>query len=144
MATHNDLTNSQAELAAELETAAVEHTENLPVGSAARFAGLNVMVVGHDSDYHYPLTRIMYIATGREETVASDAVTRGDEDTFSGLTTDQIITAITKAPTKLAAYRVLDTVSRKDLLVVADQLYIDAFGRSTATIRTAVIKEARA
>ena len=59
---------------------------------------------------------------------------------------DEIITAITQAPTTTAALEIMGTVrSRAAVLAVADQLYVDdPEGHTTAWLRRAIVKEARA
>jgi hypothetical protein len=59
------------------------------------------------------------------------------------MTADDIITAITQAPTEEAALMILADVPRAMLVVVADQLYIDPHGRSSAVVRRAIAQEAR-
>lgn len=60
------------------------------------------------------------------------------------MTVDDVITRITKAPSYEVANAIMRTVPRKMLLEVADQLHIETEGHGLQTIRTAVIKEARA
>ena len=57
--------------------------------------------------------------------------------------TDSIITAITEAATADEALHALERISRSQLEAVADQLFVDTWGRSVATVRIAVIHEAR-
>ena len=59
------------------------------------------------------------------------------------LTADDIITRITEAPTEADALAALASVPRAMLLAVADQLYIDPYGRSSAVVRRAIVAEAR-
>jgi hypothetical protein len=60
------------------------------------------------------------------------------------MTPDEIITKVTQAPTDGDALVVMNDVrSRKTLLAVADQLYIDAIGKSSDSIRKAIVSEAR-
>jgi hypothetical protein len=57
---------------------------------------------------------------------------------------DKIITAITEAPDEASALATLAGVPRATLLAVADQLYLDAYGRASATVRRAIVNEAGA
>ena len=59
-------------------------------------------------------------------------------------TADDIITAVTEAASVEAAQVVLTGVPRALLLETADQLFIDADGKASATLRKAIIAEARA
>lgn len=45
-------------------------------GTVVKFADLTAFVVSNNSDGPYPLTRIQYLANGRQETVASDTLTK--------------------------------------------------------------------
>lgn len=58
-------------------------------------------------------------------------------------TVDDVITQITEAPTADAALAILERVPRRMLEAVADQLYVDTWARSVATVRTLVLAEAR-
>jgi hypothetical protein len=60
------------------------------------------------------------------------------------MTADDIITRIVQAPTEANALAILTGVPRALLLTVADQLYIDPYGRSSAVVRRAIVAEARA
>jgi hypothetical protein len=57
---------------------------------------------------------------------------------------DTIITRITEAPTKADALAVLSGISRQALEAVADQLYVDTFGKTVARVRSECVSEARA
>ena len=57
---------------------------------------------------------------------------------------DQLITAITEAADEAAALAALAGVSRATLEALADQLYVDPYGRSSAVVRRAIVNEARA
>jgi hypothetical protein len=59
------------------------------------------------------------------------------------MTADDIITRITEAATEADALAVLAGVPRALLDTVADQLYIDSYGRSPAVVRRAIAAEAR-
>jgi hypothetical protein len=59
------------------------------------------------------------------------------------VTADDIITQVTEAPTEEAALMILADVARSMLMTVADQLYIDPVGRSSAVVRRAIAREAR-
>jgi hypothetical protein len=58
--------------------------------------------------------------------------------------TDTIITRITEAATARDAMAILATVPRRALDGVADQLYVEWDGASTAAVRQACVREARA
>jgi hypothetical protein len=60
------------------------------------------------------------------------------------MSTDDVITAITEADTADDALAVLERIPRQLLGAVADQLWIDTFGRSLATVRMLCLHEARA
>jgi hypothetical protein len=60
-------------------------------------------------------------------------------------TADDIITAITAAPTAAVAQSVMALVtSRTLILAIADQLYIEVDGCASGTLRKEIVKEARA
>ena len=59
------------------------------------------------------------------------------------LTADDLVTAITQAPDEASAMAVLADVPRTLLDEVADLVYIDPVGRSSAVVRRAIIREAR-
>jgi uncharacterized protein (DUF1697 family) len=60
-------------------------------------------------------------------------------------TADDIVTLVTSAATQADAQAVMDGVrSRALLLATADLLYIDADGRASASLRKAIVREARA
>lgn len=59
------------------------------------------------------------------------------------MTADSIVTLITQAPTADAALASLAGVSRAMLDEVADLLYVDPYGRSSAVVRRAIVTEAR-
>jgi len=59
-------------------------------------------------------------------------------------TADDIVTVVTQAPTREAALAALVHVPRATLLATADLLYIDGPGRASATLRKAIVSEARA
>jgi hypothetical protein len=56
---------------------------------------------------------------------------------------DTIITKITEAIDETSALAVLDGIPRVTLDAVADQLYIDSYGRSSAVVRRAIVREGR-
>jgi hypothetical protein len=56
-------------------------------------------------------------------------------------TADDIVTRITEAPTEADALRSLAGVSRGMLDQVADLLYVDPYGRSSAVVRQAIAAE---
>lgn len=60
------------------------------------------------------------------------------------LTADDVIARITEANTSDEALAILERIPRRTLEAVADQLYVDYYGRRTATIRTLCLREARA
>ena len=57
---------------------------------------------------------------------------------------DEAITRITEAEDDKAAKLIVHSLSKRVLLAVADQLYIEAEGHDTQWIRNQVFKEARA
>jgi hypothetical protein len=60
------------------------------------------------------------------------------------LTVDDVITRITEADTSDEALAVLERIPRRTLEEVADQLYVDTWGKSLASVRVACLEEARA
>jgi hypothetical protein len=58
-------------------------------------------------------------------------------------TADDVITAITEAPTRKDAKAILAGVPRATLLAVADLLYIDPCGHGLPCLRAAIVCEAR-
>ena len=75
---------------------------------------------------------------------AEQAAERAENTRPQEVTADDIITRIMQAPDETAALAALDGVPRSMLMTLADQLYIDAQGRSSAVVRRAIAKEARA
>ena len=59
------------------------------------------------------------------------------------MTTDDIITQVTEAPTTADAVRIMRMLSRPQVLAVADQLYVEDGGASLAVIRRECVTEAR-
>lgn len=57
---------------------------------------------------------------------------------------DKTITLITCAPTEEKAKAIVHSLTRRMLLAVADQLYIETEGHGPQWIRNAIVKEARA
>jgi hypothetical protein len=86
---------------------------------------------------------VISVECGQDSQPAGWAVAR-KIDTEAPATVDDIITRVTQAPDEAAALSALDGVPRSMLMTLADQLYIDAQGRSSAVVRRAIAKEARA
>lgn len=59
------------------------------------------------------------------------------------MTVDDLVTAITEAPTPGAAYDILSLISRALLNRIADQLYVEFEGRRSTVVRHEIITEAR-
>ena len=59
------------------------------------------------------------------------------------MTVDDMITKITEAPTEQAAKAIMQSVPRRIVLQMADQLHIDMWGHGTVWTINEVIKEAR-
>jgi hypothetical protein len=59
------------------------------------------------------------------------------------LTVDDVITRITEASTTDEALAILVRIPRRTLEDVADQLYVDIWGKSLHTVRLACLAEAR-
>jgi hypothetical protein len=68
--------------------------------------------------------------------------TKATQDTQASV--DDVITRITEADTDAEAMAVLESIPRRVLAEVADQLYVDTFGRSLETVRKECLREARA
>lgn len=60
------------------------------------------------------------------------------------MTGDDLITLVTEAATDEAASCAIASTPRAVLLAAADLLYIEAEGRSSWTLRKAIVREARA
>ena len=60
------------------------------------------------------------------------------------MTVDDVITGITEAPTSDEALAILERIPRRLLAEVADQLYVDTWCKSLASVRVACLQEARA
>lgn len=59
------------------------------------------------------------------------------------VTTDDVITQITEAPTEADAVRIMRMQSRPMVLAVADQLFVEAEGHGLAIVRRECVTEAR-
>jgi hypothetical protein len=57
---------------------------------------------------------------------------------------DDLITALTEAPTEAAARTAADAAPAAALYAAADTLYVDSYGHGRAWLRSAVTREARA